>query len=113
MSQVVSVFDFEGSMMQNVENSFAQFGTEQILYFNIKIQLLGSKNYFSADEAMIIHDKNRYFQILEQFEIVPYTQSRGWYEMHSLYKPESIIFIVNDLENPTIACFAHVKRSLG
>ena len=29
-------FDFEGSMAQNIENSFSQFGTEQISYFNIK-----------------------------------------------------------------------------
>lgn len=36
LSQVVSVFDFEGSMAQNIENSFSQFGTEQISYFNIK-----------------------------------------------------------------------------
>lgn len=62
---------------------------------------------------MIIHDKNTYFQILEKFEIVPYTQSRGWYKMHSMHKPERIKFFVNDKENPTIACFAHVKKMLG
>lgn len=62
---------------------------------------------------MIIHDKNTYFQILEKFEIVPYTQSRGWYEMHSLFKPERVKFFVNDIDNPTIACFAHEKKMLG
>lgn len=62
---------------------------------------------------MIISDKNSYFQILEEFEIVPYTQSRGWYDMHSFYKPERIIFLVNDVENPTIACYAHEKTFLG
>lgn len=62
---------------------------------------------------MIIHDKNTYFQILEKFEIVPYTQTRGWYEMHSMHKPERIKFFVNDKENPTIACFAHEKKMLG
>jgi len=29
------VFDFEGSMDENVENSFKQFGTEQVPYFRI------------------------------------------------------------------------------
>lgn len=36
LSRVVPIFDFEGSMSQNIENSFAQFGTEQISYYNIK-----------------------------------------------------------------------------
>lgn len=62
---------------------------------------------------MIIHDKNSYFQILEKFEIVPYTQSRGWCEMQSLYKPERVRYFVNDMDNPTIACFAHEKKMLG
>lgn len=62
---------------------------------------------------MIIHDKNSYFQILEKFEIVPYTQSRGWCEMQSLYKPERVKYFVNDMDNPTIACFAHEKKMLG
>lgn len=62
---------------------------------------------------MIIHDKNSYFQILEKFEIVPYTQSRGWCEMQSLYKPEKVKYFVNDMDNPTIACFAHEKKMLG
>ena len=35
MSQKVKVFDFEGSMDQRIENSFSQFGTEQVPYFNI------------------------------------------------------------------------------
>lgn len=62
---------------------------------------------------MIIHDKNSYFQILEKFEIVPYTQSRGWCEMQSLYKPERVKYFVNDMDNPTIACIAHEKKMLG
>ena len=62
---------------------------------------------------MIIPDKNSYFQMLEKFEIVPFTQTRGWYDLHSLYKPEKIIFLVNNTDNPTIACFAHRKTFLG
>lgn len=35
MSQKVKTFDFEGSMIKGVENSFRQFGTEQVPYFSI------------------------------------------------------------------------------
>ncbi len=62
---------------------------------------------------MICNDKDIYFQHLEKFEIVPYTQTRGWCEMHSLLNPERIIFLVNDFQYPTIACFAHIKSFLG
>lgn len=62
---------------------------------------------------MIISDKDTYFQILDNFEIIPYTQSRGWYDMLSLYKPDRIKFFVNDISNPTIACIAHEKTFLG
>ena len=62
---------------------------------------------------MIIPDKSSYFQKLEEFEIIPFTQSKGWYAMHSLYKPERIIFLFNNIENPSIACFAHEKTFLG
>lgn len=36
LSKIVPVFDFKGSMDQGIENSFSQFGTEQLPYFNIK-----------------------------------------------------------------------------
>lgn len=34
-SKYTKIFDFEGSMIESVENSFRQFGTEQKQYFNI------------------------------------------------------------------------------
>ena len=35
MSTKTKVFDFEGSMSENIENSFRQFGTTQVPYFRI------------------------------------------------------------------------------
>lgn len=35
LSEKTQVFDFEGSMDENIENSFKQFGTEQVSYFRI------------------------------------------------------------------------------
>lgn len=36
LSDKCNVFDFEGSMIEGVENSFRQFGTKQVPYFNIR-----------------------------------------------------------------------------
>lgn len=36
MSTKTEIFDFEGSMNENIENSFRQFGTVQVPYFRIK-----------------------------------------------------------------------------
>jgi hypothetical protein len=41
VSDKVNIFDFEGSIIEEVENSYSQFGTIQVPYFNI------SKNKFS------------------------------------------------------------------
>jgi len=62
---------------------------------------------------MNIIDKNTFFEITENFLIVPFTQTRGYYEMHALSGVDKIKFFVNDIENPTIACFGHEKRFLG
>lgn len=35
MSSKVEIFDFEGSMIENVESSFSQFNTEQVPYYQI------------------------------------------------------------------------------
>ncbi len=62
---------------------------------------------------MNIVNKKAYFSIIESFKIIPPTQCEGWYRMHALYHPERIIFLVNHLESPTIACFGHIKKMLG
>ena len=62
---------------------------------------------------MEIVDQTDFFDLTEHFQIKPFTQCKGWFLMHSYYHPKRIIFLVNDLVNPTIACFAHEKTFLG
>ncbi len=62
---------------------------------------------------MNVVDKNTFFEITQNFLLVPFTQARGYYEMHALSGVERIKFFVNDIENPTIACFGHEKRFFG
>jgi len=62
---------------------------------------------------MNLTDRESYFQLIKSFDITPFTQSEGWYQMHSYYHPDRIIFLINNVKNPTIACFAHVKKWLG
>ncbi|MBP1638156.1 MAG: hypothetical protein H6Q18_945 [Bacteroidetes bacterium] len=62
---------------------------------------------------MEIINHSDFFKITENFSYKPFNQSIGWYRMHSYYHPERIIFLINDLQKPTIACFAHEKRMFG
>jgi hypothetical protein len=62
---------------------------------------------------MKIIDKDTFFEITKKFALVPYSQTRGIYEMHALSGVGRIIFFVNDIENPTIACMGFVKKCLG
>jgi lipid II:glycine glycyltransferase (peptidoglycan interpeptide bridge formation enzyme) len=59
---------------------------------------------------MEIIDKNTFFELTRNFEIVPVTQSRGWYQMLSQSGEERIKFFVDNAQNPAIVCFAHEKR---
>ena len=58
-------------------------------------------------------DKNTFFDITQNFLLVPSTQTRGHYEMFALSGAERIKFFVNDIENPTIACIGHERRFLN
>ena len=62
---------------------------------------------------MEIVNQADFFKLTNHFDIKPFTQSEGWYQMHSYYHPDRIIFLINNVKNPTIACFAHVKRKFG
>lgn len=59
---------------------------------------------------MALVDKETFFKLTDKFNEIPFTQSYGWYTMHSLHHPEKIIFLVNSINNPTIACFGHIKK---
>ncbi|MDR2840837.1 MAG: hypothetical protein LBV75_06180, partial [Paludibacter sp.] len=60
---------------------------------------------------MEIIDKNTFFELTRNFEIVPVTQTRGLYEMLAISGAKQIRFFVDDTKK--IACFAHEKRFLG
>lgn len=60
-----------------------------------------------------IKDKRTYFDLIRDFEYIPFSQSEGWYDYHTCLKPDSIRFFIDNEENPTIALLAHVKRFFG
>ena len=62
---------------------------------------------------MVIIDQIKFFDITQKFEIVPFSQLKGMYDFHALLGSNRIQFLVNDIINPTIACFGHVKKILN
>lgn len=60
----------------------------------------------------IIADKARYFEAIQCFEVVHYTQTSGWYDYVSCVKPDSTLFLLDDLSRPEIACMAQEKKFL-
>jgi hypothetical protein len=58
---------------------------------------------------MEIINQQVFFKIIHDFDIVPYTQSKGMCEMYSIAGREKIHFFSNDVETPTMACFGHEK----
>ena len=57
-------------------------------------------------------DGDVFFEITKNFEIVPYVQTKGMCDMHSLSGNNRIVFFINDFTKPTIACFGHEKKFL-
>jgi hypothetical protein len=58
---------------------------------------------------MVLVSQEIFFSLISQFEIVPYTQSRGMFDYLALSGVDKIKFFVNDLYKPTIACFGNEK----
>jgi len=58
---------------------------------------------------MDIIDNNSFFNLTQNFELVPYTQTKGMYEFHALSGNKRIHFFVNNKQEPTIAMFGHEK----
>jgi hypothetical protein len=58
-------------------------------------------------------DKHTFFTLIKDFEYVPYIQTEGWYKYNSFSKPEDVVFIVDNADEPSIACFAYVKKFFG
>ena len=57
-------------------------------------------------------DGDVFFEITKDFDIVPFVQTKGMYDMHSLSGNNRIVFFVNDFTHPTIVCFGHEKNFL-
>ncbi|MDH7462451.1 GNAT family N-acetyltransferase [Chitinophagaceae bacterium 26-R-25] len=60
-----------------------------------------------------LSDKHNFFTLIKDFEYVPYTQTEGWYKYNSFSKPEDVVFIVDNIEEPSIACFGYIKKFFG
>ncbi|MCD7971738.1 MAG: hypothetical protein LUG18_03595 [Candidatus Azobacteroides sp.] len=63
-----------------------------------------------------VSDKNQYFQIIKNFEYIPYSQTEGWYcyiNNGKNEKEEKFIFILDDQQNPEIACFGYIMKFFG
>ena len=55
-------------------------------------------------------DKNTFFEITKNFTLVPFTQSKGWWAMHSIKDENRFVFFVDSLEKPSIACMGNVMK---
>ncbi|MCL2597112.1 MAG: hypothetical protein FWD66_05535 [Paludibacter sp.] len=55
-------------------------------------------------------DKNTFFKITQNFDYVPFTQSEGWWAMHSIKGENRFMFFVDNLENPQMACMGRTMR---
>lgn len=58
-------------------------------------------------------DKNLFFRIISEFKIVTFHQTEGWLAFCNYADNKKIIFLVDNIYNPQIACFAHIKKALG
>jgi len=58
---------------------------------------------------MIISDSKTFFALQASFSRIPFTQSEGWYN-YLQAKGESFVFIVDDINNPNIACWGREHK---
>ena len=58
---------------------------------------------------MEIINSELFFKIIENFEIVPYSQRKGYFDLHSISGKGKLHFFCDCLESPTIAFFGHEK----
>ena len=55
-------------------------------------------------------DGNIFFEITQNFDFMPFTQSEGWRAFNSAKDENRFVFFVDNVENPQIACMGHVKK---
>jgi len=62
---------------------------------------------------MNIIDKNRFFEITQHFDYVPFTQSKGWWAFNSTKDENRFVFFVDNFDTPQIACMGRTMRKFG
>jgi len=58
-------------------------------------------------------DKNTFFEITQNFDFVPFTQSKGWWAYNSTKDENRFVFFVDSLEKPTLACMGYTMKRFG
>jgi len=58
-------------------------------------------------------NKNIFFEITQNFDFVPFTQSEGWWTMNSIKDENRFVFFVDSLEKPAIACMGNTMKRFG
>jgi hypothetical protein len=62
---------------------------------------------------MIQIKQTEFFEIISTFDSVPYTQSYGWFCFNNCDETGLCDFFTDDIANPQIAVFGHVKKAFG
>lgn len=62
---------------------------------------------------MELVDNKTFFELTENFEYIPHTQSREWLWFTNADQKDKAIYLLDNIRHPSIACFAHVKKKFG
>lgn len=57
--------------------------------------------------------KSDFFALTTDFDVIPFTQTEAWVTVQSAFNDKNLLFLVNLLPNPTVACVAHIKQKFG
>lgn len=58
-------------------------------------------------------DKQLFFELTRNFSYIPFTQSEGFWNLHSLNNLNRFVFFVDNPASPQIACMGNVKKFLN
>lgn len=61
----------------------------------------------------LLKNKVEFFQCIQKFEYIPFTQTEGWYNFNECDRPGRVLFFADKAEQPCIACFGHIKQKAG
>jgi hypothetical protein len=61
---------------------------------------------------MEIINQDIFFETIKDFKLVDYTQTKGFLSIYDSIDGK-VIYLVDSIENPQIACLCHIKKALG